>query len=176
MSSKKVATKTTYLQMFHPPAGASQNLPDGVEVVRLDPVQVEAYRYLYESVGRNYNWVDRTLMSDEQLKTLIEPTSIEVHVLQVDDQPAGFCELSFAVPAEVELVYFGLFPRVIGRGLGRAFLNWTIRYVFDRGSARFWLHTCDLDHPAALPNYQRSGFEVYDVTTVDQIVFPDASN
>jgi len=24
-----------------------------------------------------------------------------------------------------------------------------------------WLHTCTYDHPRALPNYQRAGFEPY---------------
>jgi hypothetical protein len=27
--------------------------------------------------------------------------------------------------------------------------------------SRVWLHTCSLDHPAALRNYQARGFEVY---------------
>ena len=26
---------------------------------------------------------------------------------------------------------------------------------------RVWLHTCSLDHPRALPNYQASGFSIY---------------
>jgi hypothetical protein len=26
---------------------------------------------------------------------------------------------------------------------------------------RVWLHTCSLDHPSALNNYQRRGFKVY---------------
>jgi hypothetical protein len=37
------------------------------------------------------------------------------------------------------------------------------------GAKRVWLHTCTLDHAAALPNYLRRGFvpfktEVYETT------------
>ena len=30
---------------------------------------------------------------------------------------------------------------------------------------RVWVHTCDLDHPNALVNYQARGFSVYKVET-----------
>ena len=33
---------------------------------------------------------------------------------------------------------------------------------------RVWLHTCDLDHPAALPNYLKAGFEIYDTKVIEQ--------
>ena len=33
---------------------------------------------------------------------------------------------------------------------------------------RIWVHTCDLDHPAALPNYLKAGFQIYDEVTIDQ--------
>jgi len=33
--------------------------------------------------------------------------------------------------------------------------------VVRYGPKRVWLHTCTLDHPAALPNYQKAGFAIY---------------
>ena len=66
------------------------------------------------------------------------------------------------VTAEVELAYFGLLPSFIGRGVGGALLTEAIRRAWALGPQRVWLHTCTLDHPAALPNYQKRGFRIYD--------------
>jgi GNAT superfamily N-acetyltransferase len=52
-------------------------------------------------------------------------------------------------------------PEFIGQGLGKRFLHWTIDKAFGYGAKRFWLHTCTLDHPAALPNYQKAGFTLF---------------
>src|ERR1051325_10841611 len=43
-------------------------------------------------------------------------------------------------------------------GLGKWFLQWTIDKAWSYQPKRFWLHTCTLDHPAALPNYLKAGF------------------
>ena len=62
----------------------------------------------------------------------------------------------------VELVYFGVLPPFIGRGVGGALLTEAIRRAWALGPQRVWVHTCTLDHPAALPNYQKRGFRIYD--------------
>ena len=66
--------------------------------------------------------------------------------------------------------YFGLFPAFIGKGLGKYLLAWALDRAWSFNPRRVWVHTCDLDHPAALPNYLRAGFTVYDETVVEQIV------
>ena len=45
-----------------------------------------------------------------------------------------------------------------GRGLGRALMTRAIEEAWARPIARFWVHTCTLDSPAALGFYRRSGF------------------
>ena len=86
---------------------------------------------------------------------------MENHVLHVDGVPAGFAELDRRIEGEIELVQFGLVPEFIGQGLGRYFLNWTIDKAWSYQPRRFWLHTCTLDHKAALPNYLKARFVVY---------------
>jgi GNAT superfamily N-acetyltransferase len=81
-----------------------------------------------------------------------------MHVLHVDGTPAGFAELDRRQPDEVELVQFGLMAPFIGQGLGKWFLQWAIDKAWSYQPKRFWLHTCTLDHPAALPNYTKAGF------------------
>ena len=57
------------------------------------------------------------------------------------------------------LAYFGLVPDFIGRGMGRFFLDATIQLAWEVFPAdRLIVRTCTLDHPAALPLYQKCGF------------------
>ncbi len=69
---------------------------------------------------------------------------------------------------DIELVQFGLMPEFIGRGLGWYFLQWIIDKAWSYQPRRFWLHTCTLDHPAALPNYQKAGFTIYKEETIQR--------
>jgi GNAT superfamily N-acetyltransferase len=122
---------------------------------------VAYYRFLYDAVGRNYDWSSRKKLSDAQLAALLEDPRLEVDVLMADGVPAGFAEFDRRVEGEIELVQFGLMPEFIGQGLGRWFLQWTIDRARSYGPNRFWLHTCTKDHPAALPNYLKAGFTIY---------------
>jgi GNAT superfamily N-acetyltransferase len=61
----------------------------------------------------------------------------------------------------VEIVQFGLMREFIGQGLGKYFLQWAIDRAWAGNPERLWLHTCTLDHPAALPNYLKAGFTVF---------------
>jgi hypothetical protein len=62
----------------------------------------------------------------------------------------------------VEIAYFGLMPSGIGQGLGRALLTRAVdaAWSLKPQPSRVWLHTCTLDHPAALANYLARGFKV----------------
>jgi GNAT superfamily N-acetyltransferase len=109
-------------------------------------------------VGKDYYWLSRRKLSDEQLATVIQDRRNELHVLHVDGSPAGFAELDRRRTDEIELVQFGLIADFIGQGLGKWFLQWTIDTAWSYEPKRFWLHTCTLDHPAALPTYKKAGF------------------
>src|ERR1700726_2546462 len=152
---------TTYLQMFTPTQRIVQPLREGLAVVHATRPSLAYYRFLYDAVGRDYDWTSRKKLSDPELAALLPDPRLEVHVLMADGLPAGFAELDRRIEGEIELVQFGLVPEFIGQGLGRYFLQWAIDRAWSYGPRRFWLHTCSLDHPAALPNYKKAGFEVY---------------
>lgn len=139
---------------------------EGLQVLHARQPSVPYYRFLYNTVGQEYRWLSRRILSDEQLAELIQHPQIELHVLHVDGCPAGFAELDRRVPDEVELVQFGLMPEFVGQGLGKWFLQWTIDQAWSYQPRRFWLHTCTLDHPNALRNYRKAGFQDYDSKTV----------
>ena len=156
-----VDVRVYYLEMLAPrEAGGAAPRP-GLTVVHAKKPTVAYYRFLYRTVGTDYYWLTRGKLSDAELAaSLAEPTR-EIHVLHVEGTPAGFAELDRGVAGEVELVQFGLTPGFIGQGLGRYFLRWTVDRAWSYAPRRFWLHTCTLDHPVALPNYQKAGFAIY---------------
>jgi GNAT superfamily N-acetyltransferase len=146
-----------YLEMLTPSRRTVNAPRDGLLVLHVPRPSVPYYRFLYNSVGRDYYWLSRRKLSDEQLAAVLQRDRDELHVLHVDGSPAGFAELD-RQPHEIELVQFGLLPEYVGQGLGTWFLQWTIDRAWSYGPNRFWLHTCTLDHPAALPTYKKAGF------------------
>jgi GNAT superfamily N-acetyltransferase len=152
---------TTYLEMVARPERVVPPPRAGLTVVHARKPTLAYYRFLYDGVGRDYDWTGRKKLSDADLVALLHDRRLEVHVLMVEGVPAGFAELDRRVEREIELVYFGLMPEFIGQGLGKYFLQWTIDQAWSYAPRRFWLHTCTKDHPAALPNYLTAGFGIY---------------
>jgi len=147
-----------YLEML---THAKRDVPapqDGLTVLHARTPSVAYYRFLYDAVGKDYHWLSRRKLSDEELAAILHDPLNEVHVLHVDGSPAGFAELDRRQSEEVELVQFGLMLDFIGQGLGKWFLQWTIDKTWSYEPKRFWLHTCTLDHPAAVPTYKKAGF------------------
>src|SRR3954452_13717050 len=99
---------------------------EGLAVVHAERLSVAYYRFLYDAVGRDYDWTSRRKLSDAELAAILNDPRDEVHVLMADGVPAGFAELDRRGEGEIELVQFGLMPNFIGQGLGRYFLQWTI--------------------------------------------------
>jgi len=170
---RKVTTKITYLEMLRPCATEARPAVENITIERLQSPSTDGYRALYRSVGRDYHWTDRLLMPDEQLAAALQDEGVEVYLLRVDGRPAGYSELDRRSAGQIELAYFGLFPQYIGKGLGRYFLVWTLQKAWTYHPERVWVHTCDLDHPAALPMYLKAGFAIYDEEVAEQVVLDD---
>jgi len=159
----------TYLEMRQPSDLVAARSPDGaprVERVRFCPAAF--FRYLYAEVGRAYRWTDRLRWSDEQVRAYLDAGDVALYVLYVDGAPAGYFELRHHPDRSIEVAYFGLMGDYIGRGLGGWLLTQAAQTAWAELPDRVWLHTCTLDHPNALPNYLRRGFqpvrrEVYQV-------------
>ena len=161
-----VDVKVFYLEMV---AHCQRTLTpprEGLTVVEAKSPSVAFYRFLNKTVGKEYHWTSRDQLADADLAAIITHLLHEIHVLYVDGSPAGFAELDRRSEGEIELVSFGLMPEFIGLGLGKWFLQWTIEKAWIRKPQRFWLHTCSLDHPAALPNYLKAGFPIYKEETI----------
>lgn len=161
MSDKTTITaRITHLEMT---ARSSVTVPSPVgmrlAVLRCSDMPVHFYRYLYEQVGRNHDWMMRRLQSDEEVAVAIHAPTSEIHVLYVDGAPAGFVELDLcALPESAAILHFGLIGDFHGRGLSRFFLNEGISAAWAHGPQRLALQTNSLDSPRALQLYQTMGF------------------
>lgn len=151
---------TTYLEMTDPSqlnADYADDFPGSVRIERMDATDVQFYRFLYDSVGDQWAWRDRRLMSDCELAAALDHAS--VYVLYVDGVPAGYVELARHADS-TEIAYFGLRPAYMGRGLGKYLLSFGIARAWDEGAQRVTVHTCNNDAPQALPNYLKRGFQI----------------
>jgi GNAT superfamily N-acetyltransferase len=160
----------TYLEMSSPHDLRSDSIT-GPEprIERLQDCSIEFFRYLYEEVGRAYRWTDRLGWTDEMVQRHLASPDVSLWLLSTGDQPAGYFELKAHEDSSVEIAYFGLLPDYIGRGWGKYLLTRAVQSAWGLGPQRVWLHTCTLDHPAAMPNYLKRGFrpvrqETYEVS------------
>lgn len=152
---------TTYLEMTNPSQfRPSLNHRDGVRIERMDNSDVGFYRYLYRSVGEECRWRDRLVMPNSELRTILNSNKTHIFVLYVHGAPAGYIELNQQGDS-TEIAYFGLRQEYHGRGLGKYLLSYGIQKAWELGAKRIWLHTCNLDGPYAMSNYQKRGFRPY---------------
>lgn len=118
------------------------------------------YRRLNKLVGGDLGWVDRQIMNEAELEKILNNPENKIFVLYMSQQPVGFVELDFSDNREVEMLYFGLVPEARGKGLGKPFLQWTIAEAWKSNPEKLILNTCEIDHPGALPMYQKAGFTI----------------
>ncbi|MEO0564532.1 MAG: GNAT family N-acetyltransferase, partial [Chloroflexota bacterium] len=155
---------TTYLEMEPADFEPSFISDDRLEIREVVAPDLGYYRFMYWTVGGQWNWTDRLLLEDDDLRAILTDPCMQMYVLYYDGAPAGYIELVDMGEQRKEIAYFGLREPFWGRGLGKHLLSWGVALAFEEGVARVTLNTCNLDSPLALRNYQKRGFRVYDVT------------
>lgn len=123
---------------------------------------LELNRFFYETVGRAWHWADRRVWSEDTWLRYVTQKNLTTWIGYASDTPFGYFELDSQAQGNVELAMFGVLPTFIGRGLGGFLLSRAIEQAWSLGAKRVWVHTCSLDHPSALGNYQARGFSLYD--------------
>jgi GNAT superfamily N-acetyltransferase len=164
----RYAVTVVFLEMLKglPEGGDRAPLVPKLALMRLEKPTVGFYRYLYDTVGRAWHWLDRYRLSDVALGNIICDPLVEIWVPYVGGVPAGYIELDRRAQhledtRPINIAYFGLMPEFFGRGLGPWLLRTAVRQAFSYGTQRLLVNTCNLDHPAALPLYQKIGFRPY---------------
>jgi GNAT superfamily N-acetyltransferase len=156
----KARVTVTFLRMDSPPATPAPKLPASLRVVLMRNPSVSFYRFLYNTVGEDYLWWLNRVMSDADLARMLAKPSVTIHVLSEGETVGGFFQLDSSHWPDVNLSYFGLMPHMVGHGVGAAFLRYAVDEVWRAGATGMTVNTCTADHPRALPNYLRAGFDI----------------
>ncbi|MCU0453530.1 MAG: GNAT family N-acetyltransferase [Bacteroidetes bacterium] len=157
-----MAVTTWYLEMRSREAIRPKWIDDPhLRILEATARQWEFNRFLYLAVGRDWAWNDKRAWTDEQWKAYAESPKLCTFIAYVDGSPAGYFELQRDDEGGVEIVYFGLMPAFIGRGLGAHLLTTALEEAWRMRPTRVWVHTCSLDHPGALKNYEARGMVLY---------------
>ncbi|HEY6048210.1 MAG TPA: GNAT family N-acetyltransferase [Sphingomicrobium sp.] len=160
VTDSELAAVVTYLEMREPPGQAVPPSP-----LALQPIEnpdADRYRALFRLVGARWLWFSRLLLDDSKLEEIIRHPQVELFaVTDGEGRDAGMLELDFRGPGECELAFIGLVPELAGQGHGRWLLAEAVARAWRDGVTRVHVHTCSLDHPAALAAYQRAGFVPY---------------
>lgn len=158
---RQVAAVVTHLEMRERPRPAPLR-PSPLRLVRWKAPSVEKYRTLFRRVGEPWLWFSRLVLPDEKVEAIIHDPAVEIFAI-CDRQgiEIGILELDFRSLPDCELSFFGLVPQLAGQGHGRWLMEQAKMLAWRKGVERFWVHTCTLDHPAALGFYIKSGFVPY---------------
>ncbi|MBA1158574.1 GNAT family N-acetyltransferase [Microvirga mediterraneensis] len=156
----KIATIVTFLEMRRRPVLTPFRKPDNWSLQRIDRDH-RRYRALFRTIGEPWLWFSRAMMPDDELAAILDHPKVEAYALHDGTADVGLLELDFRTEGEAELAFLGLVPGFIGQGAGRFLMGEAIARAFADPVERFFVHTCTLDSPGALPFYLRSGFTPY---------------
>lgn len=156
-----------YLEMVGADLHVSKPMPAELSVVEACVKQYQVNRMLYELIGEDWNWNDKSGWTKDKWREYAESDSLRTWVAYSQGSIAGFFELQQSHCHTTELAYFGLAGSFIGRGLGGALLSAALNEAWNWGRPeRVIVNTCSLDHPNALANYKARGFTIYETKTV----------
>lgn len=166
---KKIPVKTWFLTY----AGElpEVSLFEGSSSIKLwENPSAEEYLEIYKAVGSAWGWTGRLLKSPEELTEILQSENNEVWLFQVENEVAGFFEMVRS-ESDTEIVYLGLKPEWIGKGLGQKLILAAVSKA-GQNAEKVWLHTCERDHASALQVYLKAGFEI-EKETVSLEYYPE---
>jgi GNAT superfamily N-acetyltransferase len=160
----RVEAVVTFLAMEARPGYPRPHLPLG-PASALFAAERPPVRYffdLYDAVGADWEWTDRHAQPADELEAFLHDPAVTLYTFVRAGWPHGFFLLDGREAEVVDLAFLGLVPEAIGRGLGTFLLQTAVHAAWDRpGTARVTVNTNTLDHPRALPLYQKAGFVPY---------------
>jgi len=152
----QLAAVVTYLEMRERPDHRAVP-PSPLKLHRIHPSPSE-YRDLFRAVGAPWLWFSRLIMRDAALRAIIDHPAVELFDVRDGERGVGMLELDRRIVGECELAFVGLVPAYAGQGHGRWLLAEAVARAWNADTQRIHVHTCSLDHPAALGAYRRAGF------------------
>ncbi|WP_018015052.1 GNAT family N-acetyltransferase [Teredinibacter turnerae] len=156
------AVTLQYLEMLSPDDLRGKPQPMGLTIMEAQVKDYRFNRFLYQLVGEPWQWTDKLVHTDDQWQSYAEAKNLRTFVAYHRGSIAGYYELRQHPENNVEIAYFGLSPKFIGKGFGGYLLTHAIENAWCWGpTKRVWVYTCSLDHPNAIHNYQARGLQIY---------------
>ena len=159
---------TTQLEMTSPlQLVPGRPPPRPLELQSLGADAAPVLRSTYRRIGAPHGWTGRWDWSDRDWEQELARPGVQAWIARVDDDVVGLVELEAEPNGDVGIVVFGLVPEFVGRGFGGALLtlatrlSWSLASPAGAPTRRVWVQTSSLDHPHALPNYERRGFRPF---------------
>lgn len=152
----QLAAVVTFLEMRARPA----DLAVPSSTLRLARIHASpaVYRALFRLVGAPWLWFSRLVMTDVALAAILDDPMVELFEVRDGEEVVGMLELDRRAASRCELAFVGLVPAYAGRGHGKWLLAEAVARAWREGTTHVSVHTCSLDHPAALTAYRRAGF------------------
>jgi GNAT superfamily N-acetyltransferase len=166
--TRTVDQTITYLEMTSPDELIpGRPPPQPLRLERVEAASADRFRSAVLRIGEPHSWTTPSGRSEDRWRERLARPDVLAWIARVDDEVAGAIELELQPQGEVEITMFGLVPEMVGHGFGGHLLTlatqlaWEARLPDDPPNRRVWLHTSSLDHPHAIPNYERRGFRVF---------------
>ena len=155
----KLANATAWLQMLERPTARAVH---PLLLKRMPPVNTPHVRAVFNQIGASCLWDRTAQLNDEMTRNPWGPDDCLYFAYDDTDRHVGLLELARHRDEDsIEIAYLGLFPDLIGRGLGKRLMMAALAAAWDFDPRRVYLHTCNTDHPSALPFYLASGFKPF---------------
>lgn len=157
-----VEVTVTHLEMDARPAQPIPHMPAGAPsmLIAAENPPVWYFLQLYDAVGADYEWTDQHRRDPEELAEFLADPKVTLCTLIRHGWPHGFFILDARAEGVCALAYFGLVAEAVGQGLGTFLLCTATHMAWDQpGTRRVTVNTNTLDHPRALPLYQKVGFQ-----------------
>jgi len=159
LDGNELAAVVTFLEMHEPP---TSDVPRAsLQLRRIAEPTPDHYRAQFRKVGSPWLWFSRLMMTDAELEAIIHDPGVHIFEVAAVEAVVGMLELDFRKTGECELAFIGLVPELAGQGHGKWLVAQAARLAWRDGVTRVHVHTCSLDHPAALSAYRRAGFTPY---------------
>lgn len=141
--------------------------PGGFELVEPQHDHAAWSARMYAQIGAPWHWVDRRDWTGAQWQVWVNSPGYWLGIVEQAGEPVGYAELTGAT----EIGFLGIDTKAAGAGLGRWLLVDVVRRALARPeTTTLTVHTCSLDHPAALANYTARGFTIDHIETEWRIV------
>ena len=161
-AGEQVDVVITYLAMEARPGYPRPHLPTGPASALIGAERPPVWYFLglYDAVGRAYEWTDKHDGPDGRARRL--PARPRGHASTPSCAPAGRTASSCSTaarPSAATSPISASCPRRSAAASARFLLQTAVHMAWDRpGTRQVTVNTNTLDHPRALPLYQKAGF------------------